>query len=747
MLEDYEDDDGCDGDDNEEEIIIEQDDDGFYSYDDIFEVNQNDTKDVGLVRRFMKKYMGIYYAAQPPLVYHQNRTGCRNPIRWQNMVDIYHLGLQSSGAGGPNMNTILESFGRIWDGQDIPTIQGERFNMPLPNQWKTIYNVCNKLCDDLYTIIDFQYTLPEQFFGADPTLKKMTCNHFHIGEVIAAQLLDVTDKNNFRHEPDEQYEFIVGDSGDKERYYEDYSSGDHFIAFNKAIKEAYGPDAVALAVAFSHDESTLNTTRSRSKDPLIISISNIINADHCHSLMGFIPSQHTGYTDIELRELLNKRGYKAANFQTEILRYVQRDIKLQYIASVFEPLLELGKNEGISLLVCAKDPVRFKCFPHVILAHGDSLAMDYLAGTHHGKEKHKCRLCITEHCNNLSLHSNNMEYRNTEEMMSIAENAAAVMTRKAARELNVDGSNRRRVPRSADEGKTDNQIEQAASFWNMKPGYNPLVRFVEWQESNGGFNQFFGMFPPDFLHTFQKGFLEYSVSWTLVSVLCVQRLAKHASLRKYASCAVLLDQRVKHFPMKQSLNLTKGVFLRNGIMAFMKDSSATSASINRGTALLSGTIEAWKLGPMALQLMFALSDDILPYEQGWLNEAIGGKAVTTSGTRWNILRTCVNALTSTMEVMFFWRKTRMSESEIIHLDRLVQQARTHLMLLWFMRMDLLASLATTKRNPSDGPKKKGAASSSQSVPGRGKSGGGVRGGVVDDGTGAEIKETTRNFAG
>ena len=119
-------------------------------------------------------------------------------------------------------------------------------------------------------------------------------------------------------------------------------TGDYFHEVTTILQQEHGTHARALCFALGTDETTFNTTRSRSGSPLYLHILNAIGQSFRPILIGYLPSTHgLPYSDDILHKMLIRQGLIKISHRDYIITFLKRRMDLQYIEYVLRDLFEL----------------------------------------------------------------------------------------------------------------------------------------------------------------------------------------------------------------------------------------------------------------------------------------------------------------------------------------------------------------------------------------------------------------------
>jgi hypothetical protein len=194
--------------------------------------------------------------------------------------------------------------------------------------------------------------------------------------------------------------------------------------------------------------------------------------------------------------------------------------------------------------------------------------------------------------------------------------------------------------------------------------------------------------PPDYLHTFVKGCIEYCLALVMAIVYSVQKLDG----QRYSSNVSTLDRRIELASIDQTLYATRMSKFNRGISVFF---SHENSKTTRNTGLMTGNLPAWKLKPLLILLQISIGEDeaILPKSSRWCSERCPGKVSKS----WAILTTVHHAMSSTLEVMFALSKKQATLSELGRLDYLIHLNNLHLLRLKLLSNELLYACTGNKK--------------------------------------------------
>ena len=240
--------------------------------------------------------------------------------------------------------------------------------------------------------------LPVEFFGVvdlhGKPLKAISMVYLDIRERLAQFLLSV-DPVNFTSEPEIIIEDVDTGFGDTERsrVYTHFCSGKLFEQVTAMVRKQGGRKAVAICLILSIDETTLNTTRSRTGSPLTMFVANARGDSFRPIFLGYGPLEMP-YSDEVLDEMLFKRGCTAKTHRDAIVKSVKRDALLKYMEFVVEPLYSFERDGAHIKVGSGENQRQFLAFFHVVGTQLDTKQADQFIGASHVSKYRKCRLCM-----------------------------------------------------------------------------------------------------------------------------------------------------------------------------------------------------------------------------------------------------------------------------------------------------------------------------------------------------------------
>lgn len=307
---------------------------------------------------------------------------------------------------------------------------------------------------------------------------------------------------------------------------------------------------------------------------------------------------------------------------------------------------------------------------HLAIISGDNLQLEFLTSTNFRCSTLKCRICTSQNCNAVDMCDCIGEFRDDVDMQEVSRNL----------ELTMKSELKRTNGRISVETK---QVMDIGKRVGLKAGYNKLIDLFKWQNERG-INGFFKSLAPDYLHTVVKGIIEDVIAWSMCCILAINGLDK-----SYATNLYHLDDRIKHFPIIQSLDIfpNKKVFRWfDGISHLFKGSWNSKGKATTGF-FANGSIEGWKLPQLLFQLTFCINSWICPFETSWFDQF---KKIAFK-RKWNIGHIIINAMVSALNVHFLCRMRVLDEKRIAVLADFITDARAHSGLLRLLKEDLMTA--------------------------------------------------------
>jgi hypothetical protein len=337
----------------------------------------------------------------------------RNRVMWQDVLSLQAFGIQANLTEATG-DMLLDLIGEIVERHQLPVI-------PLHKSWKRLsVSVGRKLVPTasvrpatapsfilvvlIFLINQVRVTeqdLPAQFFGKTDLkgrpLQPISMVHMDIRERLAEALLYEVDPKEFQAKPIITMT-TVGD--ETTRVYSSFASGKYFEALSKRIREI-NKEGIALCLTFGIDETTLNTTRSRTSSPLIMFIANTIGKSYKPIFLGYAPLKMP-YSDEILHELLIHRDCGFADHRNWIIDTTKRQAILSFIEMVIKPLYQY-EDCGVTIKVGMGDKqLEYTAFIHASGFMIDTKQAGELLGTSHNSKYCKCRICMEMHMSRFS---------------------------------------------------------------------------------------------------------------------------------------------------------------------------------------------------------------------------------------------------------------------------------------------------------------------------------------------------------
>ena len=240
-----------------------------------------------------------------------------------------------------------------------------------------------------------------------------------------------------------------------------------------------------------------------------------------------------------------------------------------FLFDLIQPILPLQHSGFYASVGYGPDAKVFKMFPFLCGFIGDNKGLEQLVGISCQKKFNKCRMCTSRLCTIIPVHEHainkdlcsylgNDQYlagkiRCDDQHENIGR-ASAVIQLKYSRLASVRIS-------SLDAGEKD--IISMAEQLNLLPFHNKLYSLFELTREW----KMFGLhkvLPPDLLHTFKKGFVEYALTNMMMAVDHVSILDPLA----YGANMSILDGLVMRFKCNQTLPACRMCKFNKGISIF-----------------------------------------------------------------------------------------------------------------------------------------------------------------------------------
>ena len=540
-------------------------------------------------------------------------------------------------------------------------------DIALPGNYETLKKrCCGNIVSETSTnnqgtfdILQWRYRLNEDVL---PIQQK--CIHeysYNIMQILSETLLNI-DPSKFIQSPDIRY-----NATSNTRIYEDYTTGNHFERLTNEIRKKH-PNGMALSIGITLDDTTTRSGK-RTFIPVYLYILNAIDDAFKMILIGFAAGDKLPYSDGDIIKFINENYPNQQGKKTvinEFIRYSKRQIQIDYLYDILKPILETQES-GVKFQVGHFENKKSFCihaFIHLCLITGDNKQLDYLAGTNFRSKNGKCRQCLSNKVHSLNANESIGEFRNDDYMYSTGANAKNALIERCKHTGGRLGEN------------TRNNITITKEV-GMKAGDNKLILLFKWQHDRN-ISSFYKSLVPDYLHTFIKGLIEDSIAW---GICVIQSVAKKDIT--YEHNMTWVDDRIKHFPVLQSLKVfpNRQYRFHDGISQLFKSSWNKKGTETTGF-FANGSLEAWKLPIMLMQLLFCINKDICPFHSNWAQ-------ANSLQRKWNIGRVLVNSLTSVFSLHLSCRMKVSTSDKMPELHNMITNARAHLSLLRLLKQDLM----------------------------------------------------------
>lgn len=273
---------------------------------------------------------------------------------------------------------------------------------------------------------------------------------------------------------------------------------------------------------------------------------------------------------------------------------------------------------------------------------------------------------------------------------------------------------RLRATRKVDSNDEDARLCKRAKLQNIQPMGDSMRKIFKFMLDAGVINSVHEALPPDKLHSFDKGAVEYSIRWTISIVYLwwknvkrprrEERGAQSGAMPKKGASSktmiailnsngkkevvrspiALLDDRLKEFPRWTAINPlgdgTRTAHLRDGISVLFTDTENSKGAIARGV-ITGGGLDAKKMGQYVLQLLIAIGTegDVIP------NEVFRFKAAKGMNNGVNPTRVIMTALGRIFELQLLLHGETFLHSDIAYIDHLLKGTTVALKDLWDLK--------------------------------------------------------------
>ncbi len=571
-----------------------------------------------------------------------------------------------------------------------------------PTNYRTITNACNKKVDSLFEIVEWNKSLPEEFFGTlsirGDNLKQVRGAFYPIIDRIKEILL-VSSSKHFASE----FEMLQRNST---RVFDEFKSGECFRMLDEKIKFLHSQNSVPICFAISLDETTMNTTRSRPEIPVTIMIYNLSgDVDRTSfkcEILGYAPT-NCGENMNELVAILKRNGIVSATQRKKIIQCTRIKMLTDFLFDMLQPILPLQHTGFAASVGHGVDAKTFQMFPFLCGFIGDNKGLEQLVGISSQKKFHKCRMCMSKTCAVVSLHEHAINnelrahlgpdqfkagiVRNDDIHEHIGQSCASILLKYSK------ASARRKNMYDAEEKK----LLETAEELNLLPFHNRLYSLFaltrEWK--------FFGLhrvLPPDLLHTFKKGFVEYALTNVMVAVDHVSCLDPI----RFGNNMAILDGLIMRFKCNQTLTPCRMCKFNSGISIFFPSHRLEG---HGNTGMLTGGLASWKLSSLLVQatLCIDFTTTILPHTSNWTTTVTQRNDHIKFSKKWKVKEIAMKALYSTLEVSFALAKKQLSVQELTNLVYITNLCATHLTVLMALNFELscaVSNIDMTTRKPS-----------------------------------------------
>lgn len=240
--------------------------------------------------------------------------------------------------------------------------------------------------------------LPRDYFGdkdlCGKPLASISMVHLDIRERLAEYLLHI-DPDDFSAYPEVTMDDVETGLGttEKSRVYTHFGTGKLFERISLMVQSENGKDAIAICLILSIDETTLNSTRSRTGSPLTLFIANARGKSFRPVFLGYGPLVMP-YPDDVLDEMLVKRGCLVKSHRDYVIASVKRGAILKYLEFVVKPLYEFECSGARVRVGSGVKQREYSAFFHVVGFQLDTKQAEQCLGTSHKSKFRKCRLCM-----------------------------------------------------------------------------------------------------------------------------------------------------------------------------------------------------------------------------------------------------------------------------------------------------------------------------------------------------------------
>ena len=604
-------------------------------------------------------------------------TRKRGKIDWEDSMDIYRFKL-NKGLSSSQCNRLLLMLRNI--------CARHKVSIGLPKQCRTIESEIEKTINSKYSVREIHIPLSENIIPrSEEIIRKFPQFDFKslafgvaidMVEFLADQMLTFKD-TDFYWEPTNNN----GDNGKRS----EFASGTVFEQLCESVSKDYGNTARVIALSCNIDDTFINKTGSRTACPVYIKFLNTkdpyANSNANAHVVGFAPVLQL--SDNELLAMLST-VYKSKVRNMEIIRYIKRYVRLIYLRTLFQPLIDASRN-GVMLHIDINwlsiestrkliQPLLY--IPLIAAFNNDNEGADKLCSiSRHTHGYRNCRICNTpSHLFYFNLGDTN----NT--MLNDLRNAPLTEYLGLRYQLIWYKS-----LKYGEKSLTDNEkiIRQIIKKFNIQPIHNPCHSLMYYQDHISACNLLFGS-GPDFLHTVLLGIVSYNIRWGVVVVHLIgnKQFGGNVVADKYKSNMAEIDKRIKYLEINQpchpfgisALRLYRGIsFL------FTKGSCGTNESLAKGV-FSGGGIDAVKMREHLFQfaLVIGTEGNIIPNQ----------RIVLSNNYKPNPTTIVLKAFYSTLHLLMLLGGNTFTEDSLSHLDIAIRSTICHTLKLFELKQML-----------------------------------------------------------
>jgi len=205
-----------------------------------------------------------------------------------------------------------------------------------------------------------------------------------------------------------------------------------------------------------------------------------------------------------------------------------------------------------------------------------------------------------------------------------------------------------------------------------------------------GIGSMLRFYPPDVLHTLNKGIVEFCVGFTLQIVKVVGTIDS-----TFSRGASMLTKTVKNFPAYNSFQPVRHVHFED-IFELQTTPTGKGTENPYNTTGLLRMKESFKLMTALIQIYVGCVEmNVLPDHYSW------SKDVGFSQPYFSVQQVVVNAINATLEVYWYSTATSLTETQLKTFSLLVANAQGHMLVLDVVRKRLLKRASTLKGSFED----------------------------------------------